>query len=108
MKSIFRVCTVFLSSARDALRKRMRPSLEGGPCRRNPSMDHAVAQEDDARAEHPRLEQLEVAAALMMREVGRAAADEHRVDPHPEFVDESRIDRLPREVGAADGDVPVP
>jgi hypothetical protein len=62
-----------------------------------------VANVDDAGAERPRLDQLQVEFRRQRREVRGAATQHHRADEHPVLVDEVQPDQRGGESGAADG-----
>ena len=64
-----------------------------------------VAQVDDARAERPRLGQLEVDPLLQRREEPRAAAEHDRADEEPVLVDQAQLGEGRGQAGAADRQV---
>src|SRR6476469_9946746 len=66
---------------------------------------HAVAEEDDPRAEGAGLDELEIHPSLSPREERDAPANEHRMDPDPVLVDQVQGGRLGGERRATDPDV---
>ena len=58
-----------------------------------------------AAIEPARVDEFEAYLSFVAREVRRAAADEHRANPYPVFVDEVERRRLVSEVGATDPDI---
>src|SRR5690606_8168452 len=78
----------FLSRRSTLGRCRVPRKGDGGAPAPSASVADAMAQVDDAVAEHARLEQVEVDLLLVAGEEGDAAAQEHGVDAHTVLVDE--------------------
>src|ERR1700712_2291010 len=66
-----------------------------------------VALVDHPRSERPGLDQLQPDVFGNRRQVGRAAADDHRMAEYAQLVDESELERLRGQAGTADRDVTV-
>jgi hypothetical protein len=66
-----------------------------------------IALVDHARAERPRLDQVQRDVFRDRRQERRATADDDRIAEHAQLVDEAEFDRRRGQAGAADRDVPV-
>ena len=84
---------------------RPRDCRHGAPFHLESPYHAPVADVNDARAERPGLDQLQVDPLVQGREVGRAPAQDDRTDEEPVLVDEAQLDEGGGQAGAADGQV---